>query len=233
MYTQSPGFPPYSPLLASPLLLTDRETRLIHFSQELKHLAKMGVDSLMQRLHMLPEDLRVTAMNNGGGYVNHAQFWNSMAPPPAAPDANSIKAPDATDATASAAVAAAAAAAVAGTVTKGSGGGAPWGKIGAAIDRGFGSFDQFKADFTTQASKVGKEETEGEKERKRQRDRQRERDRDRHTHRRTDTQKQTHRRADRGRYIEREREHGVCVQCVRLRASCASNTTRGSHHASS
>ena len=180
-------------------------------------MAKMGVDSLMQRLHMLPEDLRLTAMNNGGGYVNHAQFWNSMAPPPAAPDASSIKAPDATDATASAAVAAAAAAAAAGTVTKGSGGGAPWGKIGAAIDRGFGSFDKFKADFTAQASKVGKEEKEGEKERKRERQRQRDGDREMgtETDRHTGTDIQTRRQ----RQIHRERENTVSVCSVCLRAS--------------
>ena len=45
-----------------------------------KHLAKMGIDKLIQHLDEVPEALRKTVRNAGGGYVNHAHFFDSMSP---------------------------------------------------------------------------------------------------------------------------------------------------------
>jgi len=45
-----------------------------------KFLAKMGVDSLLQHLDEVPEALRKTVRNAGGGYVNHAFFFDCMSP---------------------------------------------------------------------------------------------------------------------------------------------------------
>jgi superoxide dismutase, Fe-Mn family len=44
-----------------------------------KHLAKMGLDSLLQNLDKVPEDLKGPVRNGGGGFVNHVLFWNCMA----------------------------------------------------------------------------------------------------------------------------------------------------------
>ena len=45
-----------------------------------KYLAKMGIDQLLEHLDEVPEGLRKTVQNSGGGYVNHDFFFKSMAP---------------------------------------------------------------------------------------------------------------------------------------------------------
>ena len=45
-----------------------------------KHLAKMGVDTLLQHLTDVPDALRNAVRNAGGGYVNHALFFEIMSP---------------------------------------------------------------------------------------------------------------------------------------------------------
>ncbi|CAK9026913.1 Superoxide dismutase [Mn], partial [Durusdinium trenchii] len=49
---------------------------------QLKHLAKLGVDTLLddQYLEQVPQRLRGKVRNNGGGFVNHDLFWHSMSP---------------------------------------------------------------------------------------------------------------------------------------------------------
>ncbi|GBG33253.1 Superoxide dismutase Mn, mitochondrial [Hondaea fermentalgiana] len=47
---------------------------------ELKHLAKMGIDKLLQHLDEVPPRLRGQVRNHGGGYVNHDQFWRNLSP---------------------------------------------------------------------------------------------------------------------------------------------------------
>lgn len=37
-------------------------------------------EELLQNIDSLPEDIRVTVRNNGGGYVNHSIFWTIMGP---------------------------------------------------------------------------------------------------------------------------------------------------------
>jgi len=47
---------------------------------EQKHLAKMGIDKLLMHLPEVPESLRKTVRNAGGGYVNHDLFFHVMSP---------------------------------------------------------------------------------------------------------------------------------------------------------
>jgi len=49
-------------------------------AEETKHLAKMGVDKLLQNLDSVPEPYKTQVRNGGGGFVNHALFWSILAP---------------------------------------------------------------------------------------------------------------------------------------------------------
>jgi len=39
-----------------------------------------SAEDLLRDLNSLPEDIRLTVRNNGGGYVNHKMFWEIMSP---------------------------------------------------------------------------------------------------------------------------------------------------------
>ncbi len=39
-----------------------------------------SAEELLSNLNSVPEDIRTTVRNNGGGYVNHKMFWEIMAP---------------------------------------------------------------------------------------------------------------------------------------------------------
>ena len=41
-------------------------------------LGKQTVEALVQNLSMVPEDIRTTVRNNGGGHANHSLFWLSL-----------------------------------------------------------------------------------------------------------------------------------------------------------
>ena len=41
---------------------------------------KMSVADLMARVAEVPQDVRQAVINNGGGHLNHTQFWQMMAP---------------------------------------------------------------------------------------------------------------------------------------------------------
>jgi len=43
-------------------------------------LAALPVEQLIQNLGRVPEDIRTTVRNNGGGHANHSFFWLIMAP---------------------------------------------------------------------------------------------------------------------------------------------------------
>jgi superoxide dismutase, Fe-Mn family len=43
-------------------------------------LKKTPVEELLLRLDRVPEDIRKTVRNNGGGHVNHTMFWEIMKP---------------------------------------------------------------------------------------------------------------------------------------------------------
>jgi superoxide dismutase, Fe-Mn family len=44
------------------------------------NLAALSVDDLMRDLNKVPEDIRATVRNNGGGHSNHSAFWKLMGP---------------------------------------------------------------------------------------------------------------------------------------------------------
>ena len=41
------------------------------------------VEKLLAEIDKVPEDIRLTVINNGGGHSNHSLFWKKMGPPPA------------------------------------------------------------------------------------------------------------------------------------------------------
>lgn len=43
-------------------------------------LAKLSINELLQSLDKVPESIRTTVRNNGGGHANHEMFWQIMAP---------------------------------------------------------------------------------------------------------------------------------------------------------
>ena len=43
-------------------------------------LAAKSVDDLLRDLNAVPEDIRTTVRNNGGGHSNHSAFWKLMGP---------------------------------------------------------------------------------------------------------------------------------------------------------
>ncbi|MBF2002781.1 MAG: superoxide dismutase [Synechococcales cyanobacterium M58_A2018_015] len=48
--------------------------------QQYPDLQTQTVVSLLQSLESLPEEIRSTIRNNGGGHLNHSMFWQIMAP---------------------------------------------------------------------------------------------------------------------------------------------------------
>lgn len=43
-------------------------------------LQNKSIEELLGNLGSIPEDIRTTVRNNGGGYANHTLFWNVMSP---------------------------------------------------------------------------------------------------------------------------------------------------------
>ncbi len=43
-------------------------------------LGSKSAEALLQDLGAVPEDIRMAVRNNGGGHVNHTQFWETMTP---------------------------------------------------------------------------------------------------------------------------------------------------------
>lgn len=48
--------------------------------QQSPELADVRVEDMLKDLNKLPENVRDTIKNNGGGYVNHNLFWSILAP---------------------------------------------------------------------------------------------------------------------------------------------------------
>lgn len=42
--------------------------------------ASLPIEEVLRRLNELPEDIRTTVRNNGGGHANHSMFWRIMKP---------------------------------------------------------------------------------------------------------------------------------------------------------
>jgi Fe-Mn family superoxide dismutase len=43
-------------------------------------LKSMSAEKMLRNLSSVPEDIRTTVRNNGGGHVNHSMFWEIMSP---------------------------------------------------------------------------------------------------------------------------------------------------------
>lgn len=43
-------------------------------------LASLGIEELIRKLDSVPENIRATVRNNGGGHLNHSLFWQVMGP---------------------------------------------------------------------------------------------------------------------------------------------------------
>jgi len=43
-------------------------------------LAGKGVEELLRNIHSIPTDISLAVRNNGGGYANHALFWEILSP---------------------------------------------------------------------------------------------------------------------------------------------------------
>lgn len=74
-------------------------------------LQKLSVAELLSNLGQVPENIRTTVRNNGGGHLNHSMFWKLMK----------------------------------------KGGGEPSGALADAIQKGFGSYADFRQKFTAAA----------------------------------------------------------------------------------
>src|SRR5215213_3535850 len=58
-----------------------------------KEIAAKSLEEILQQVSKLPEDIRTTVRNNGGGHWNHTFFWKNMAAPSnTAPQSNLLEA---------------------------------------------------------------------------------------------------------------------------------------------
>lgn len=48
--------------------------------QKSPDLQNQSVEALLQDLNSVPEEIRTTVRNNGGGHINHSMFWQIMSP---------------------------------------------------------------------------------------------------------------------------------------------------------
>lgn len=55
-------------------------TKLNEAVNKYPELVNQSAEELIANLDSLPEDIRTTVRNNGGGYVNHTMFWEIMGP---------------------------------------------------------------------------------------------------------------------------------------------------------
>ncbi|MDR3245377.1 MAG: superoxide dismutase [Prevotellaceae bacterium] len=48
-------------------------------------LKNKGLEELLSEINLIPEDIRVSIRNNGGGHFNHSFFWTILTPKPTKP----------------------------------------------------------------------------------------------------------------------------------------------------
>lgn len=61
--------------------ITNLNNALEHFPS----LQEMPLEELLKNLDKVPEEIRMTVRNNGGGHYNHSMFWTLLSPTPKAP----------------------------------------------------------------------------------------------------------------------------------------------------
>jgi superoxide dismutase, Fe-Mn family len=60
--------------------VTNLNNALQGLDAQYSHLTSLSVDDLMRRINDVPENIRTTVRNNGGGHSNHSMFWQIMGP---------------------------------------------------------------------------------------------------------------------------------------------------------
>ncbi len=60
--------------------VTNLNNALQGLDAQYSHLTSLSVDDLMRRINEVPETIRTTVRNNGGGHSNHSMFWQIMGP---------------------------------------------------------------------------------------------------------------------------------------------------------
>ena len=89
-------------------------------------IADRPLEELLKDIDGVPGDIRTAVMNHGGGHANHSFFWPIMA-------ATAVKEGGGAEAAAD---------------------GGPGGEIGKALEKTFGSFAQFKEQFSKTAAEI-------------------------------------------------------------------------------
>jgi Fe-Mn family superoxide dismutase len=60
--------------------VTNLNNALQGLDAQSSNLASLSVDDLVRRINDVPESIRTTVRNNGGGHANHSMFWQIMKP---------------------------------------------------------------------------------------------------------------------------------------------------------
>ena len=60
--------------------VTNLNNALQGLDAQYSRLASLSVDDLLRRINDVPENIRTTVRNNGGGHSNHSMFWQIMGP---------------------------------------------------------------------------------------------------------------------------------------------------------
>jgi Fe-Mn family superoxide dismutase len=55
-------------------------TNLNNALKDQAQFASLSLEELMRRINEVPESIRTTVRNNGGGHINHSMFWQIMKP---------------------------------------------------------------------------------------------------------------------------------------------------------
>ena len=60
--------------------VTNLNNALQGLDAQYSNLASLSVDDVLRHINDVPENIRTTVRNNGGGHSNHSMFWQIMGP---------------------------------------------------------------------------------------------------------------------------------------------------------
>ena len=60
--------------------VTNLNNALQGLDAQYNYLSSLSVDDLLRHINEVPENIRTTVRNNGGGHSNHIMFWQIMGP---------------------------------------------------------------------------------------------------------------------------------------------------------